>query len=96
MAKVKANFRIPVHPGKVLLDYIEGHSLTQVQAAKALKVSSVKLNEIIRGKRGLSAEMALRLSRVFNQPPEFWTSLQMNWELCLVDKTKLAGLKKVS
>jgi antitoxin HigA-1 len=74
--------RIATHPGKVLLEeYIKPLGLTQAALAKELGISTNRLNELVKGKRGITADTALRLSRRFHTSPEFWMNLQSAYEL---------------
>jgi antitoxin HigA-1 len=74
--------RPPTAPGQMLLEeYLRPAGLTQVEAARRMKIPLNRLNEIVRGKRGITADTALRLARLFRMSPEFWTSLQADWDL---------------
>jgi antitoxin HigA-1 len=75
------NFSIAVHPGAVLQDILDESDLTQYELARHLGMPHSKINEICRGKRGVSAKMATMLGRAFGQSPEFWLNLQKSWEL---------------
>ena len=55
--------------------------MTQAAAAKALGMSTVRLNEVVRGKRGVTADTALRLAQLFKTTPQFWMHMQANFEL---------------
>ena len=72
----------PVHPGEVLLeDFIDGLGITQNKLAVAIGVPPRRINEIVHGARGISADTALRLSRYFGTSAEFWINLQSYYEL---------------
>ena len=72
----------PLHPGEVLYEeFIKPLALSQNQLARELKVPPRRINEIVLGKRGISADTALRLSRHFGNSPEFWLGLQADYEL---------------
>ncbi|MEV8239166.1 HigA family addiction module antitoxin [Microbacterium testaceum] len=72
----------PVHPGEVLLeDFINGLGITQHKLAVAIGVPPRRINEIVHGSRGISADTALRLSRYFGTSAEFWINLQSYYEL---------------
>lgn len=74
--------RIATHPKEVLLEeYIKPLGLTQAALAKELGISTNRLNELVKGKRGITADTALRLSRRFHTSPEFWMNLQSAYEL---------------
>ena len=74
-----------VHPGEVLKDELEEVGMTQTALAKHIGVLQKTINEICRGKRGISAEMAIKLSRALGASPQFWMNLQTNWELSQID-----------
>jgi addiction module HigA family antidote len=80
---------ISVHPGKVLLDELEERSISQSALASNIGVLSKTINEICRGKRGISAEMAVKLSIALGASPQFWMNLQVNWELSQVKRATL-------
>ena len=72
----------PIHPGEVLMeDFIEGFGITQHKLAVAIGVPPRRINEIVHGKRGITADTAIRLSRYFGTTPGFWMNLQMRYEL---------------
>jgi addiction module HigA family antidote len=71
-----------VHPGEMLLEeFLKPLELTQRDAARELGVSANRLNEIIIGKRGVTADTAIRLSERFGMTPQFWMHLQGDWDL---------------
>lgn len=78
----------PVHPGTVLRDELEEIGVTQSALAEHIGVLPKTINEICRGKRGISAEMALKLSQALGATPFFWLNLQNNWELSQVTRDK--------
>lgn len=69
----------PAHPGEVLKEYIEGFSITEV--AQKLNVTRVALSHIINGKAAVSPEMALKLGKLLKTTPEFWLTMQANYDL---------------
>ena len=72
----------PVHPGEVLLkDFLEPLGLTQYRLAKSLTVPPRRVNEIVHGKRAVSADTALRLARFFGTSERFWLNLQTSYDL---------------
>jgi len=74
--------RPPTSPGEMLLEeFLRPASLTQVEAARRMKIPLNRLNEVIRGRRGITADTALRLARLFKMSPEFWMDLQADWDL---------------
>lgn len=77
---------LPVHPGKILLhEFIKPLGLTQNELALALHIPSRRVNEIVTGKRSITADMALRLATYFNNSPQFWLGLQMDYELDIAE-----------
>jgi addiction module HigA family antidote len=76
--------RIPTHPGEILQEqFLEPLGLSQVALAAHLGVPVQRINEIVRGKRGVTPETAWFLSQAFNTTPEFWINLQANHDLAL-------------
>ena len=74
--------RIPTHPGEILQEqFLEPLGLTQVALAEHLGVPVQRINEIVRGKRGVTPETAWLLSQAFDTTPQFWISLQANHDL---------------
>ena len=71
-----------IPPGEILLEeYLKPLGLGQVQAAERLGISLNRLNEIVLGKRGITADTALRLSRLLKTSPQLWMRLQADWDL---------------
>jgi addiction module HigA family antidote len=71
-----------VHPGEMLLkEFLEPLGLKQVETARQLGMSVNRLNELILGKRGVTADTALRLARRFETTPQIWMHLQADWDL---------------
>lgn len=74
--------RPPTHPGQMLLhEFLEPLGLTQKEFAEHTGWTYARVNEIVHGKRGVTAESALVLADVFNMEADFWLNLQKNWEL---------------
>jgi addiction module HigA family antidote len=72
----------PIHPGEVLMeDFIEGFGITQNRLAVSIGVPPRRINEIVHGKRAITADTALRLGRYFGMDPQFWLNLQTRYEL---------------
>ena len=72
----------PLHPGEILkLEFLEPMGLSQNKLAIALRVPARRINEIVLGKRSITADTALRLGRYFGMSPQFWLGLQMDYEL---------------
>lgn len=76
----------PIHPGEVLNeDFIKAFGITQHKLAMAIGVPPRRINEIVHGKRGITADTALRLGRYFGVEPQFWVNLQGRYELELAE-----------
>ena len=72
----------PIHPGEVLMeDFLKPFELTQYRLAKSLSVPARRINEIVLGKRAITADTALRLARFFGTSERFWLNLQTTYEL---------------
>lgn len=90
----------PIHPGEVLMDdFITGFGITQNRLAVAIGVPPRRINEIVHGKRGITADTALRLARYFGTSEEFWMNLQSHYELRIEHRAlrdELAGITPIS
>ena len=76
--------RVTTHPGTILLkEYLEPMGLTQKELADHLDIPIQRINEIVRGKRGISPDTAWLLSEAFDSSPEFWLNLQSMHDLSL-------------
>lgn len=84
---------IAVHPGEILQEILEQNQITQSQVAQRLGIAQSKINEICRGKRGVTPDMAMRLGKLFRQSPLFWLNLQKNWELSQLDEAAYATIE---
>lgn len=72
----------PVHPGEILLeDFLKPLGISQYRLAKDLGVPPRRINEIVQGKRPMTADMALRLGCYFNMETQFWMNLQVRYDL---------------
>jgi len=71
-----------IHPGEILLEeFLKPLGIGQVEAARRLGISLNRLNEIVLGKRSVTADTALRLARLFKTSPQLWVHLQADWDL---------------
>ena len=86
----------PVHPGEVLRDELEEMGVSQSSLAEHIQVLPKMINEICRGKRGISAEMAVKLSRALGASPQFWLNLQNNWELCQIKQSRYKNIGRMA
>lgn len=74
--------RKPFTPGEILSEeFLDPYELTQEELAKRIGVARRRINEIIRGKRAITPDTALRLAKFFNTSPEYWLNLQMKYDL---------------
>jgi addiction module HigA family antidote len=86
----------PVHPGEGLKDELEEIGLSQTMLARHIGVLPKTINEICRGKRGISAEMSMKLSKALGGSPQFWLNLQNNWEISQIDDSSFEYIKQVA
>lgn len=85
----------PIHPGETIReDVLKPLSMSVNQLARALKVDTARLNEIVRGRRGISADTALRLSRYLGTSAEFWIGLQADYELRVARQETLKKIER--
>ena len=79
---MKTPIKDPIHPGEILLeDFMKPLAITQYALAKAISVPPRRINEIVHGKRAISADTALRLGRYFGVDPQSWMNLQSHYGL---------------
>ena len=72
----------PIHPGEILREeFLEPMGISQYRLAKDISVPPRRINEIVHGKRSITADTALRLGRFFNMSPQFWLNLQTRYDL---------------
>ena len=80
---------VPIHPGEILMEeFLKPLGISQYKLAKDINVPARRINEIVHGKRSITADTALRLSRYFNLLERFWLNLQARYDL-EVEKDKL-------
>jgi antitoxin HigA-1 len=84
----------PTHPGEILLEeFMEPLGLSQNALARALAIDPARINEIVRGKRSISADTALRLARYFGTTPELWMNLQSRYDLQMAKEMKASEIE---
>jgi addiction module HigA family antidote len=76
----------PVHPGEVLVEELAARELSANALALKLRVPANRITEIVNGKRGISAETALRLGRYLGTGPQFWMNLQARYDLEIAER----------
>ena len=74
---------VPIHPGRILRRELQARQLSGNALARALRVPSGRIIDILNGKRSISAETALRLGRYFGNAPQFWINLQGQYDLAV-------------
>lgn len=81
----------PIHPGEILLEeFLRPMGISQYRLAKSISVPPRRINELVHGNRGVTADTALRLSRFFGTSERFWLNLQTRYDL-EVEKDRLGG-----
>jgi len=94
MAKKKL---APIHPGEILLkEFLEPMAISQYRLAKAMHVPPRRINEIVLGKRAVSADTALRLSRALSTSPDLWLGLQTQYDMDQAADALGAELKTIT
>ena len=72
----------PIHPGEILMEeFLQPMGISQYRLAKDISVPPRRINEIVHGKRSITADTALRLGRFFSMSPQFWLNLQTRYDL---------------
>ncbi len=83
----------PIHPGEILQEeFLKPMGISQYRLAQDIAVPAMRINKIVHGKRGISADTALRLARYFSMSVEFWTGIQMHYE---IEKAKMSLGKRL-
>ena len=77
----------PIHPGRILKRELQARGQTANQLALALRVPSGRITSILKGKRSVTPETALRLARYFGNTPQFWMNLQTRFDLIVAEQT---------
>ena len=84
----------PIHPGEFLReDFLVPLGLSANALALALRVPVTRISEIVRERRGITADTALRLARYFGTTPDFWMKMQMSYDLALAHRTSMARIE---
>ncbi|MCP4370915.1 MAG: HigA family addiction module antidote protein [Deltaproteobacteria bacterium] len=85
----------PIHPGEILIEeFLKPMGLSQYRLAKDISVPPRRINEIVHGKRSISADTALRLGRFFGISPQFWLNLQTRFDLEVTEDLLAERLEK--
>jgi addiction module HigA family antidote len=92
---VKNKELFPIHPGEILLEeFLKPMGISQYRLAKDISVPPRRINEIVHGKRSISADTALRLGRFFGISPQFWLNLQNRFDLEVTEDLLADRLQK--
>lgn len=84
----------PVHPGRLLAGEMEARGLSALALSLHLRVPANRISEIVKGRRSITAETALRLGRYFKTGPELWLRLQASYDLAVAEKKHGADIRK--
>lgn len=87
--------RIAIHPGEHIADELEELNMSASELARTLHIPRNRLTEIIRGRRGISADTALRLAQWLGTTPEYWMNLQRNYELRLIEQDRGEEIRRL-
>ncbi len=95
MVRVPVN-REPTHPGEMLVkEFLDPMGITQRDLADGIRVPYQRVNEIVNGRRGITASTALRLAKYFGNSEEFWMVLQLRWDLYQARKSQVSDLGEI-
>ncbi|MDZ7779489.1 MAG: HigA family addiction module antitoxin [Gemmatimonadota bacterium] len=88
--------RAPSHPGQMLLrEFLEPLEITQTELAERMEIPFQRINSLVNGRRGITPDTALRLSKVFGTTPGFWMNHQLRWELFHAQRDAKDALKRI-
>ncbi len=85
----------PVHPGEFLREALEDLALSQASFAEAIGISPMRVSHVVKGTRPVTAELALLFGRAFGQTPQYWLTLQADYDLKSVGKAMVKRLRHV-
>lgn len=86
----------PVHPGEILMeDFLKEMGITQRKLAVSIGVPPRRINEIVHGKRAVTADTALRLAKFFEMSPQFWLGLQAQYDLDVAEDKILSEIERI-
>lgn len=85
----------PIHPGEFVQEILEELGISQAAFARAIGVSPMRVSHVVRGTRPVTADLALRFGRAFEQSAQFWISLQNDYDLKVAEQALGDSLKKV-
>jgi antitoxin HigA-1 len=87
--------RPPIHPGEILADELSEIGITPTELARQLEVPANRITQIVRGKRAITGDTALRLGHWFSMSPQFWLNLQTAYELRLAERQAGADINRL-
>jgi len=88
--------RVPTHPGEMLREeFLKPLQLRQRELADGILVPFQRVNEIVNGRRGVTAATALRLAKFFGTSPDFWLNIQLRWDLYHAHKSEQKVLRRI-
>jgi len=87
--------RPPIHPGEILADELAEIGITPTELARQLRVTANRISQIVRGKRAITGDTALRLGHWFGTSPQFWLNLQSAYELRLAENENAAEIARL-
>ena len=88
----------PVHPGEFLKENLDELRISQAEFARTIGLSAMRISHVIKGKRPVTAEMALLFGKVFGQTPQYWINLQATYDLKMAEKVisrRIAGIHEL-
>lgn len=85
----------PVHPGEFLKENLDELHISQAEIARAIGLSAMRISHVIKGKRPVTAEMALLFGKVFGQTPQYWINLQAIYDLKIAEKVISSRISEI-
>jgi addiction module HigA family antidote len=86
----------PTHPGEMILEeFLKPMNITQQELANSIHVPYQRVNDLIRGRRGITPNTALRLAKYFNMSADFWMNLQLRWDLYKAEHTDIEEIDTI-
>lgn len=89
----------PVHPGEFLKEILDELGISQAELARTVGLSAMRISHVIKGKRPITAEMALIFGKAFGQTPQYWINLQAAYDLKIAEKAisrRIAGIHQLA
>lgn len=85
----------PVHPGEFLKEILDELGISQAEFARAIGLSAMRISHVVKGKRPVTAEMALLFGKAFGQTPQYWINLQAAYDLKMAEKVVSRRLAEI-